>query len=281
MTGELADCFRTKAEGVREIVDSLDRATGARRLRVYLTSGEFVPPSVAVSRTGEAAASNWHALARFAARFAEGGAALVLDIGSTTTDVIPILEGKVVAQGVDDTTRLIHGELVYTGVDRTPLATVVDVLPWHGHRVPVARELFATTRDAYVILEEMPELPGNNDTADGRPSTRSEAQERMARIICADRETFDETDAFAAAEYVRQSQTAQIGIAARRVMASLNRPPSTIVISGSGEFLARRVVERLGGNARIVSLSETLGQHASNCAAAHAVAVLAREGADS
>ena len=278
MTGELADCFRTKSEGVRSIVEALVESVGPRHLRIYLTSGQFVPPSVAVERTAEASSSNWHALARIAARFVDEGPALLIDIGSTSTDVIPLVDGRPAAQGTDDTTRLIYGELVYTGVTRTPLATVVDWLPWRDQRVPVASELFATTQDAYLLLEELQEEPGSVDTADGRPATRDAARDRIARMICADRDSFDAGDAIGAARYVNECQTAQIGIGARRAMSQFGEAPATIVLSGSGEFLARRVAERLASSANIVSLGEKLGADISASGAAPAVAVLAAEG---
>ena len=49
------------------------------------------------------------------------------------------------------------------------------------------------------------------------------------------------------------------------------------MISGHGEFLARRVAVRMGLENNIISLAEQLGDRISSCAAAHAVAVLARE----
>jgi uncharacterized hydantoinase/oxoprolinase family protein len=41
MTGELADCYATKAEGVRAIVTALQQAAGARPRLNYLTEGRF------------------------------------------------------------------------------------------------------------------------------------------------------------------------------------------------------------------------------------------------
>src|SRR4051794_33257973 len=66
MTGELADCFATKAEGVQAIVESLVTAADGRHSRVYLTNGKLVSPQIALRQPLLAAASNWHALARFA-----------------------------------------------------------------------------------------------------------------------------------------------------------------------------------------------------------------------
>src|SRR5688500_4555437 len=115
MTGELADCYATKVKGVAAIVAALREAAAGRDAWVYLTDGRFVPPSEARAHPLLAAAANWHALARFAGRFARRGAALLFDIGSTTCDIVPLFDGAPVATGRTDPERLAAGELVYTG----------------------------------------------------------------------------------------------------------------------------------------------------------------------
>src|SRR5688572_17748327 len=42
MTGELADCFTTRTEGVRFILEAVESVAGSRRVIVYLTDGTFV-----------------------------------------------------------------------------------------------------------------------------------------------------------------------------------------------------------------------------------------------
>jgi uncharacterized hydantoinase/oxoprolinase family protein len=96
-------------------------------------------------------------------------------------------------------------------------------------------------------------------------------------MICADRETFGDEDALAAAEAVARGQLSQLGIAARNVLRRLPGPPATIVVSGQGEFVARRLCERLQVSATIVSLTDELGKEVSQAAPAHALAVLAGE----
>ena len=152
MTAELADCFVDKAEGVRSIVAAVSDAADGRHSRFYLRTGVFVAPAVAASRPQEAAAANWHALARFATRFSPGESALLIDIGSTTCDIIPLINGKVAARGSTDTERLMTGELVYTGVQRTPLCAVAETVPYRGQTCPLAPEFFATASDVYVLL---------------------------------------------------------------------------------------------------------------------------------
>ncbi len=277
MTGELADCFATKAEGVAAIVTALESAAGGRDVAIYLTDGRFVPPAMAIAEPLKAAAANWHALARFSGRYTQGGCGLLIDVGSTTTDVIPLVDAWPAAEGLTDPERLLSGELIYTGVERTPVCGLVETLPWGGRRCAVAREVFATALDAYLMLEDLPEQPDNRHTADGRPATRLAARDRLARQICADRSMFSHDDALAAARTIAERQRAEIGRALTRVIGRRPTPPPTVILSGRGEFLARRAVDQLGLAAETVTLSERLGSVASTAATAYALAVLAGE----
>ena len=49
---------------------------------------------------------------------------VLFDVGTTSADLIPIVNGQVVAQGRTDPERLLSGELVYTGALRTPAEAV-------------------------------------------------------------------------------------------------------------------------------------------------------------
>src|SRR5262245_36666371 len=91
MTGELCDCFETKRQGVEAILDAVVAAAAKLPIRVWRTDGRLVTPAEAISTPRLTAAANWHALATFAGRFAATGSALLIDIGSTTTDIIPLL----------------------------------------------------------------------------------------------------------------------------------------------------------------------------------------------
>lgn len=277
MTGELADCYATKAEGVAHICAALVAAVRGRPLRIYLTDGATVSAEEACERPLAAAASNWHVLARFAGRYAPSGAGLLIDVGSTTTDLIPLLDGAVNAAGFTDPERLMRGELVYTGIERSPVCAVASALPYRGGQCPTAQELFATTGDAYRWLGDLPEAPDDTTTADGRPATRSFSRDRLARSICADRTLFDEADATAAAQAIAVAQQAKIGIAINGLLRRVGTPLSHIIISGQGEFLARAVVARLRTTSTLTSLSAQLGPTASRVAPAYALATLARE----
>ena len=203
--------------------------------------------------------------------------ALLIDLGSTTADVIPLDSTGPTAIGLSDPERLARGELVYTGVERTPLCAVVSTLPWQGHDCPVAAELFATTADAYLMLGETLEEPENCDTADGQPRTWPHALARLARMVCADADSFTAEDAHQAAAVVREAQLAQLQAAVEKVVSRFDSPPRTVILSGHGEFLVRHLLDRLPWRADVLSLTEELGPAVSRCAPAHALAVLASE----
>jgi probable H4MPT-linked C1 transfer pathway protein len=299
MTGELADCFPTKSAGVRQILAAVCEAVGDREVQVYLVDGSWAHPDTARADPMLAAASNWHALARFAGRFVPSGRGLLLDIGSTTCDLIPLVDARPAALGKTDTQRLLAGELVYTGVERSPVCAVVGQVPYRGGLCPVAQELFATMRDVYLVLGELPEQPNDTQTADGRPATRSAAVARLARVICADETEFVEHDAREMATAAAEAQTALVSAAFHRVACRRDAPPSpvsprpfsclgetglgdsaarmTVVLSGHGDCLARRVLARVEYAGTMISLADELGGEASRAATAYALANLLRE----
>lgn len=278
MTGELADCFSSKSDGVAHIVRSVCDASDGRHVRVYLVDGRLVAPSVALLQPWLAAASNWHVLARFTGQLASEGLAMLIDIGSTTTDIIPLREGQVATNSLTDTQRLIAGELVYTGVERSPICGLVDTLPYRGNECPVMQEWFATTLDAYLLLGDIAESNSCEHTADGRPSTRAAARLRLSRMIGAPEPDFHHRDALVIAHRVAEVQLRRVRAGVERVLAGLGGTVGCFVFSGQGEFLARRAVAGLVPQARCVSLARQLGRAVSVAAPAHALAYLAEQG---
>jgi probable H4MPT-linked C1 transfer pathway protein len=293
MTGELCDCFETKREGVAAIIKAVRFASAGRRVRVWSTDGAFLDSEQAKANHLKVAAANWHALATFAGQYVPKGRAILVDIGSTTTDVIPIFDGKPIAEGKTDYDRLFNRELVYSGVRRTPVCALLPHV--------TAAELFATTLDAYLILGLIPENPDDRDTADGRPATKKYAHARLARMYCADSEMVSEENIVSFAEGIRDAQRNRISDSYNAAKRRLDDIPSTnvpeyargipkeqradmlrflakrepvwLITSGAGEFLVRDWLARDSN----VSIYDQLGPEVSACAPAYAVAVLAAE----
>ncbi len=276
MTGELADCFASKVDGVQFILHQALRALPTDwQLRVYLTDGRLVSIQTALAEPLAAAASNWHALAAFAGRFVPSGRAMMIDIGSTTCDLIPLVDGRPTPIGHDDTARMLAGQLLYTGVERSPICAVLDRVPYRGASCPPAQEWFATMRDAYLVLGEIEEQPACCDTADGRPATRQAARARLARMICADTSQFDPPDAETVARAAAGAQAERLANAFRQAAATI--VPETVVVAGHGDFLLRRMLKIVGFEGPIIWLADRLNPAVSRVATAHALAVLACE----
>lgn len=273
MTGELCDCFETKRQGVHAILDAIEDMAEGKSVRVWRNDGRFGSTAEARAEPLTVAAANWLALAFLAGRHVGSGPALLLDIGSTTTDVIPLLDGQPVPMGRTDPERLRSRELIYTGARRTPLCALLGA--------DGAAEFFATTLDVYLVLGEFPENAADTDTADGRPATRAFAHARLARMLCADLETSTEAERTALAAELRERQLGLLtdAVAVAVVIGRLPAKPRTVVLAGSGEFLAAATARRClaTADARLISLTELLGPAASAAACAVAVATLATE----
>lgn len=276
MTAELADCFASRQEGVHYVLNSVCAAAKGRKILVYLTNGRLVDPHEARSQPLLAAASNWHILAVHAANQIAPQQGCLIDIGSTTCDIIPLGGGQVLATGTDDFSRMKSSELVYTGIGRTPVCSILPSASLHGQTVPLAKEFFATAQDAYVLLGELAENPDDTDTADGRPVTRAAARARLARMFCLDTDTFSVEDATDFAQQIARHQCDEILAAAKIALSSANVQPESFVVSGSGEFLAKQIAWNLGGDdSHLISFTKMYDAHISRCATAYTLAKFA------
>jgi aspartokinase-like uncharacterized kinase len=108
-------------------------------------------------------------------------------------------------------------------------------------------------------------------TPDGRPAEREFAGERLARVVCADREMLDDRAISAIADALAQAQIARVAEAMRKVA---GRHPSlrTVVVTGLGAFIAVAAARSIGFE--VISLADALGDEAARCAPAASVALL-------
>lgn len=279
MTGELADCFATKADGVHQILASVESLAGDVPVAVWQTGGEFVAPEFAREFPLLVAAANWHGLATFAGRMVPRGRSLLIDAGTTTCDIIPIENGLPMPAGRTDLDRLQSGELVYSGVRRTPVCAVAHSVPRGGGYVQLAAELFATMLDVYLLTGDIGEDESDCNTANGRPATVSAAHDRLARAVCGDRLEIPRDEAVRIAEFLADVQQQRLTGALTRVIAATGDSVESVLISGSGSFLAKRLA---GNHAKLSSatiheLSAMFSPDTAEAACAFALAKLGVE----
>ena len=273
MTAELSQMFRTKREGVAFVLDAVAAAFPGGTIRVFTTDGRFLPADAARNQPLAVAAANWAATARIVTRRERD--ALLIDVGTTTTDIIPIVNGDVVAEGTTDPERLGAGELVYSGALRTPVEAIVREVRHRGGMHGVSAEGFALIGDVHLWLGRLDPGDYTVPTPDGRAASPEFAGERIARVICADRELMDESEITHVARFIAAEQVAAVASAMRRVC---SRHPSlrTAVVTGLGHFIAREAARSVPLD--VVSLADDIGHDAARYAAASAVALLCAEG---
>ncbi|MHA1311853.1 MAG: hydantoinase/oxoprolinase family protein [Candidatus Helarchaeota archaeon] len=280
MTAELSDAFYTKREGILKISKSLREAFYDMEDKIYFINifGEFIKFNTVLKYPLQVAAANWVATSKYVGLFYKN--CILIDVGSTTTDVIPILNGKPVCLGKTDPDRLLSGELVYTGVLRSEIPSITHYVPYKNKNCRVSSEKFALSADVHLVLGHISEDEYTSDPADGREKNKKDSLARISRVICADIEMLSKKEIMTIARYIYEQQIAQIQVGLMQVF---NRLRSSyvvdfknflIIITGIGaEFLARKAAKRYGFK-KIINLNEILGENGGIVAPSAAVALL-------
>jgi probable H4MPT-linked C1 transfer pathway protein len=251
MTGEMVDLFSDREDGVRKIAAALTRALPAPhspRLGTGPGSVHFFAGDAGWCRDAEVpelwnaiASANWLATARHAAQCI--GAGLLVDIGSTTTDLIAFEDGRILTGNRTDAQRLASGELVYHGVVRTPLCAVAPRIDWRGTPHNVMNEFFATSADVYRLTGELNPAHDLHPSADNAAKDLDASRQRLARMIGLDRRDGSTDDWLDFARSWRALQVGELGGEMRRVMEAHGLPHHAVIVSaGCGDFLVPDVV---------------------------------------
>src|SRR5947209_8317754 len=277
MTGELADTFVSRRDGVEQLAALAVRALAPAPVTLYAGRAGFIAPATASRHVEDIASANWHASALLAATVCREG--LFMDMGSTTTDIVPFRHGKVAPRGYTDVERLSVGELVYTGMVRSFLMAVTPRAPFAGHWVPLINENFATMADVHRILGSLPDGADQMATADGREKTIPASRARLARIVGCDAADADEEAWTALARWFAEAQVRAIVDGAMLVLSSVRLPADApIVGAGIGTGVIDRVAQRLGREhvpfASLIDVAAPARDVVSWCAPAAAVALL-------
>ena len=179
MTGELADTFSSRAEGVACLTGAAVRELAPGRVVIYAGRAGFVAPADAANHVPDIASANWFASASVVGK--RIGSSLFVDTGSTTTDIVPIVNGAVAADSYTDGERLVKGELVYTGLVRSFLMATAERVPFAGSWSALIHENFSTMADVHRSLGSLADGADQMASADGRAKTIAASQARLAR----------------------------------------------------------------------------------------------------
>lgn len=280
MTGELADIFADREDGVRQLIDCLVSRIAPTSMLVYAGKAGFVEPSVGKDFFAQVASANWMATAALIDRRLPQS--LLVDIGSTTTDIAPIRNG-IQTRGQNDQERLIFEELVYTGVIRTPVMALGGHIPFAGDWVMPVAEYFSTMADVYRLCDLLPAEADQMATPDNTGKTLAESTRRFARMLGCDMDAAPQSVWRQCAEYVAELQLRTITDACARNISRGNLDPAApLVGAGSGRFLVKKLADRLERSyidfSAIIEHTSAAEPWLASCAPAVAVANLARMG---
>jgi probable H4MPT-linked C1 transfer pathway protein len=277
MTGELADIFPNRHQGVIRIVETMRRNLPGAETRMFSGQRGFVAAEDATCYATEIASANWLASAQFAAQ--KIGQGIFIDMGSTTTDVVLLQAGRVQPQGLTDATRLAADELVYTGAIRTPLMAVAQRAPFNGEWQRLAAEHFATMADVHRLTGNLTPVHDMAETADGAGKTPEESARRLARMVGRDFEDASLELWVDLARFFAQAQLQDIRGAVERVRSrSPNHGP--LVGAGAGRFVLRELARQMHCEyldfAEFVQGDAAMKDWSAVCAPAYSVAWLGR-----
>jgi len=260
MTAELSDVYPTKREGVHHILAIVKKAFPDVPIYVLNTDVKLESLSNAEEEPLGVAAANWAATGWLVAQHVKD--CVVVDVGSTSASIIPIVNGQVAAKGKTDLDKLICGELVYTGSLRTNVAAIVHSVPVKNLIAGVSSELFALSGDVHLVLGNIAAKEYTCETADGRGKSLPEAFARLARVVCADTELLTQQEIINMAKYIYNEQVLQVAEGLNKVYSytkNLSSNEVPVVVTGLGkDFIAKRAAENIGVKA-IIDL-ETLMQ---------------------
>jgi len=280
MTGELVDLFDNRDDGVKQIIQTMtDLLPGSEMLVFAGQEGFLKSTQVEVSHYASIASANWLASASFAAQKLGNG--LFVDSGSTTTDILLLNDGQVLAKGYTDYQRLISQELIYTGIVRTAVMAVTQTALDQGQKIGLMAEYFATMADVYRVTGELNEIHDQTDTADGAEKTVLASARRLSRMIGCDFYPYELPRWRQFAENIRSRQIQQIqrGCEIRLSQHELSQD-SPLIGAGVGRFLVEQVALNL--ERPYLDFSDLFpvaaiqsGMTTADCAPAAAVAYLA------
>jgi probable H4MPT-linked C1 transfer pathway protein len=277
MTGELSDVFSDRAEGVAYLVDMMRNAADGDAV-FYAGRAGFLDCIRAVERSPDVASANWHASASLVAQVFPDG--LFVDVGTTTTDIVPLKAGAVAARGFTDGARLAESELIYTGVVRTPVMAVARTAPFKGRMQRIAAERFATMADVWRLLGELPVDADPYPAPDLKGKSTQESAARLARMLGRDANEAGLLVFADLARHFAECQLAEIEAAALTLTAREEIEADAPVIgAGCGRFIARHLAQRLGRPyrdfAELIECAPDAREMAACCAPAVAVGLLA------
>jgi len=245
MTAELSDVFDNKRGGVESVIRKAKQVF--KDFKVITSKGSLLDPDNAIEHYMEVAAANWWCVGWLAAQLREN--CVVVDVGSTTTTITPVIRGNVVAKGLNDVEKMSLGEIIYVGSLRTSVSSVVSMVPINGVWCRVSSEYFANMGDVNILLGLLREDEYDADTPDGRGKSLRECHNRLSRIVCGDGKMFKISQTKLMAKFIYEKAVERVFEGLLQVLSRLSSEGQCVDVGfavGLGDFMALDAIKKAG-----------------------------------
>jgi probable H4MPT-linked C1 transfer pathway protein len=237
MTAELCDIFPDRLTGAKKILNECKRI----KFKTFLYSrSDKVFEKLQSNNFSNIMSMNWHSIGKYLTSFVKN--ALIIDFGSTTTDFICIKNGKIMNKAFNDFQRLSNGEILYTGLMRTPLFAIKRNVKYKSKNISIIPENFSNTSDIYRINKQIKKEFDIDDETDFSDKNVIGSYKRIARSFGMDYHSKDKLFIKKLSENIMNEQLNMISENTEKLLQIFNmEKKSLIILSGIGQEVLKKL----------------------------------------
>ena len=237
ITAESCDNFISRADGIINILEICNKNMCGQVL-YYLNNNTYAYYERAKKDPYKLFSTNWMLTYSFLNKSEKFN--LLLDIGSTTTDII--YKNMKINNNITDFHRLSNKTLLYAGVVRTPISMLFDKVFLNDKYVPLINEVYSTTGDIFTITNDIFLENTEYLGADNLAYTKKNSLIRLARNIGIDYEEKIETNITKVAENLKTLIIEKIFLNIKYVKKN-DFTNCMLTCIGEGRFLAKELCD--------------------------------------
>ena len=265
MSAELCDIFPNRENGVKELTKLCKKL---KFNKSYYTCNK--PTFSLDPKASEIMSMNWHSIGRLCEKKIKD--CIIIDFGSTTTDFICIKNFKFINKYFTDFSRLNNHELLYTGVIRTPIFSLLKKIVINKKNYNLIPEYFSDMSDIYRIKKILNKNIDLDDTSDGRGKSQIESKIRVSRNLGFDYDKSKNNIIEKICNKLSDYQLMAIKNNLSTIKLKYKLPKNTkIVLSGIGQDILHKFL--IKKNLKVLKLHEVLEIKNKNNATNHAPAL--------
>ena len=237
MTAELCDIFPDRLTGAKIILNECKKI----KFKTFLYSkSDKVFETLQSNNLSNLMSMNWHSIGKYLTNFVKN--ALIIDFGSTTTDFICIKNGKIMNKAFNDFKRLSNGEILYTGLMRTPLFAIKKNVKYKSKNISIIPEYFSNTSDIYRINKKIKKEFDIDDETDFSDKNVIGSYKRIARSFGMDYHFKDKLFIKKLSENIMNEQLNMIYENTEKLLKKFNmKKKSLIILSGIGQEVLKKL----------------------------------------